>query len=131
MKFPIAIEQGDSRHIWGVVVPDLPGCFSGSNQGIDQAIDNAKEAIEMWIETTLDMDQAVPQPSLISKLHKRKEYIGWIWAMVEIDPALMFDEVERVTISLPKRVLARLDSKAKKYGESRSGLIAHLALTIE
>ena len=131
MKFPIAIEPGNSRQTWGVVVPDLPGCFSASDHGIDQAIDNAKEAIELWIETALDMDQVIPQPSLISELQKRKEYKGWIWAMVEIDPALMSDEVERVNITLPKRVLARLDSKAKKYGETRSGLIAHLALTVE
>ena len=131
MKFPIAIEPGNSRQTWGVVVPDLPGCFSASDNGIDQAIDNAKEAIELWIETALDMDQVIPQPSLISELQKRKEYKGWIWAMVEIDPALMSDEVERVNITLPKRVLARLDSKAKKYGETRSGLIAHLALTVE
>ena len=131
MKFPIAIEPGNSRQTWGVVVPDLPGCFSASDHGIDQAIDNAKEAIELWIETALDMDQVIPQPSLISELQKRKEYKGWIWAMVEIDPALMSDEVERVNITLPKRVLARLDSKAKKYGETRSGLIAHLALTVD
>ena len=131
MKFPIAIEPGNSRQTWGVVVPDLPGCFSASDHGIDQAIDNAKEAIELWIETALDMDQVIPQPSLVSELQKRKEYKGWIWAMVEIDPALMSDEVERVNITLPKRVLARLDSKAKKYGETRSGLIAHLALTVE
>ena len=131
MKFPIAIEPGNSRQTWGVVVPDLPGCFSASDHGIDQAIDNAKEAIELWIETALDMDQVIPQPSLVSELQKRKEYKGWIWAMVEIDPALMSDEVERVNITLPKRVLARLDSKAKKYGKTRSGLIAHLALTVE
>ena len=131
MKFPIAIEPGNAQQTWGVVVPDLPGCFSASDLGIDQAIDNAKEAIELWIETALDMDQVIPQPSLISELQKRKEYKGWIWSMVEIDPALMSDEVERVNITLPKRVLARLDSKAKKYGETRSGLIAHLALTVE
>ena len=113
------------------MVPDLPGCFSASDQGIDQAIDNAKESIELWIETALDMDQIIPKPSTITQLQKRKEYKGWIWAMVEIDPALMSDEVERVNITLPKRVLARLDSKARKYGETRSGLIAHLALTVE
>ena len=131
MKFPIAIEPGNSRQTWGVVVPDLPGCFSASDHGIDQAMDNAKEAIELWIETALDMDQVIPQPSLVSELQKRKEYKGWIWAMVEINPALMSDEVERVNITLPKRVLARLDSKAKKYGETRSGLIAHMALQVE
>ncbi len=131
MKFPIAIEPATAIQTWGVVVPDLPGCFSASDIGIDEAIDNAKESIELWIETALDMDQVIPKPSSITQLQKRKEYKGWIWAMVEINPALMSDEVERVNITLPKRVLARLDSKAKKYGETRSGLIAHLALTVD
>ena len=131
MKFPIAIEPGTAIQTWGVVVPDLPGCFSASDKGIDEAIDNAKEAIELWIETALDMDQVIPKPSPITELQKLKAFKGWIWAMVEINPALMSDEVERVNITLPKRVLARLDSKAKKYGETRSGLIAHMALHVE
>ena len=32
---------------WGVVVPDLPGCFLAANEGIDQAIENAKVAIAL------------------------------------------------------------------------------------
>ena len=31
MKFPIAIEPGDNSHAYGVVVPDLPGCFSAGD----------------------------------------------------------------------------------------------------
>jgi metal-responsive CopG/Arc/MetJ family transcriptional regulator len=49
--------------------------------------------------------------------------------VASIDPALLSDEIERVNISLPKRVLARLDAKAKAYGESRSGYIAQLAIS--
>ena len=26
MRYPIAIETGDAKHSFGVVVPDLPGC---------------------------------------------------------------------------------------------------------
>ena len=130
MKFPIAIEPGHSTQAWGVVVPDLPGCFSASDEGIDEAIDNAKEAIELWIETALDMNQAIPKPSNITQLQKQKEFKGWICAMVDIDPALLSDEVERVNITLPKRILARLDSKALQYGKTRSGLIADLALRV-
>ena len=130
MKFPIVIEPGHSTQAWGVVVPDLPGCFSASDKGIDEAIDNAKEAIEMWIETALDMNLAIPKPSNITQLQKQKEFKGWIWAMVDIDPALLSDEVERVNITLPKRILARLDSKALQYGKTRSGLIADLALRV-
>ena len=44
------------------------------------------------------------------------------------NPALLSDDIERINITLPKRVLARLDAKAKKAGENRSAFIAHLAL---
>jgi hypothetical protein len=43
MKYPIAIESGYANHAYGVVVPDLPGCFSAGDT-LDEAIDNAKEA---------------------------------------------------------------------------------------
>jgi hypothetical protein len=61
-------------------------------------------------------------------LQKKKEFKGWTWALVEIDPAFLSDEIERINITLPKRVLARLDAKAKLAGENRSAFIAHLAL---
>ena len=128
MRYPIAIEPGNETKAWGVVVPDLPGCFSAAESGIDEAIDNAKEAIELWIEAALDTGQEVPGPSTISALQKKREFKGWVWAIVEIDPTLMSDEIERVNITLPRRVLARLDSKARQHGETRSGFIAHLAI---
>ncbi len=128
MKYPIAIESGDDKTAWGVAVPDLPGCFSAADSGIDEAIDNAKEAIELWIETALDQGSTVPKPSTITSLQNNPEFKNWIWAIVEIDPALLSDDIERVNISLPKRILARLDSKAKSAGETRSGYIAHMAL---
>lgn len=128
MKYPIAIEIGSPKKSWGVAVPDLPGCFSAADSGIDEAIENAKEAIELWIEVALEKGMEVPKPSLITDLQKKKEFKGWIWAVAEIDPALLSDEIERINITLPKRVLSRLDAKAKKAGETRSGFIAHLAL---
>jgi predicted RNase H-like HicB family nuclease len=128
MKYPIAIEMGGPKKSWGVVVPDLPGCFSAADSGIDEAIENAKEAIELWIEVVLDKEMEIPRPSMITDLQKKKEYKGWIWAVAEVDPALLSDEIERINITLPKRVLSRLDAKAKKAGETRSGFIAHLAL---
>ena len=128
MKYPIAIEMGGPKKTWGVVVPDLPGCFSAADSGIDEAIENAKEAIELWIEVALDQGMEIPRPSRITDLQKKKEYKGWIWAVAEVDPALLSDEIERINITLPKRVLSRLDAKAKKAGETRSGFIAHLAL---
>ena len=128
MKYPIAIEPGDDSSSWGVVVPDLPGCFSASDDGLDDAIEQAKIAIELWIEVAIDEGQVIPRPTPIDMHRKNKQFKGWVWAIVEIDPALLSDDIERVNISLPKKVLARLDAKARSIGETRSGYIAHLAL---
>jgi predicted RNase H-like HicB family nuclease len=128
MKYPIAIEPGSDTQAWGVVVPDLPGCFSAADEGIDAAIENAKEAISAWIESAIDNGDAIPGPGNITKLQSNPEYKGWIWAIVEVDPALIDDTTERINITLPRRILARIDAKAREAGESRSGYIAHMAL---
>ena len=127
MRYPIAIEPGDDTHAWGVVAPDLPGCFSAGDT-LDEAIANASEAIKLWIETVLDDGGDIPKPGSVSVHRENPEFAGWIWALVEVDPALLEDQTERVNITLPRRVLARLDAKARAAGESRSGFIAHLAL---
>ena len=59
MKFPIAIEPGDETTAFGVVVPDLPGCFSAGDT-LEAAYANAAEAIELWIETALDTGKPFP-----------------------------------------------------------------------
>ena len=48
--------------------------------------------------------------------------------MLTLDPALLDDTIERVNITLPRRVLRRLDARAQAAGQSRSGFIAQLAL---
>ena len=127
MKYPIAMEPGDADHAFGVVVPDLPGCFSAGGT-LDEAIDNAKEAIELWLETVIDDGGAVPDARPIAEHQAKPEFAGWIWAVVSVDLATLSDKAERVNITLPARVLRRIDAAAKAAGESRSGVIAHLAL---
>jgi len=127
MRYPVAIEIGDTKHSYGVIVPDLQGCYS-AGEDMDEALENAKEAITMHIDGLLDDNETVPMPSSIEKYRKNKEYKDFIWALVEIDPAILDDKVERINITLPKRVLTRLDARAKAAGESRSGYIAKLAV---
>lgn len=127
MRYPIAIEPGDEHHAFGVVVPDLPGCFSAGDS-LDEAIDNAREAIELWLETVIDDGGTVPEPRSITEHQANPEFSGWIWAVVAVDLAELSDKAERVNITLPARVLRRIDLAAKAAGESRSGFIAHMAL---
>jgi len=130
MKYPIAIEPGDDAHAFGVVVPDLPGCFSAGDT-LDEAIDNAREAIELWLEVVIDDGGAVPEPASFAAHQAKPDYAGWVWAVVEVDLSALSDKAERVNITLPARVLRRIDAAAKAAGESRSGYIARRALAAD
>ena len=128
MRYPLAIEPGTDVTAWGVVVPDLPGCFSAGDT-MEEALIQAEEAVTVWIETILDAGQAIPQPSAIDALRAaHPEFEGWLWGLVKIDPAMLDNTLERVNISLPRRVLHRLDARARKAGETRSGFIARMAI---
>jgi metal-responsive CopG/Arc/MetJ family transcriptional regulator len=48
--------------------------------------------------------------------------------VANVDPAVPGNTLERVNISLPRRVLHRLDALARANGETRSGFIARMAL---
>ena len=127
MNYVIAIEPGDRRHAFGVVVPDLPGCFSAGDT-LDDALVNAREAIELWLETVIDDGQPVPQPQALSVHQANADFAGWVWAVVSVDLASLSDKAERINITLPARVLRRIDQAAKAAGETRSGYIARRAL---
>jgi predicted RNase H-like HicB family nuclease len=127
VKYPIAIEPGDDTHAFGVVVPDLPGCFSAGDT-LEEAIDNSKEAIVLWMETVVEDGLPVPEPSSMARLTADPEFSGWLWAVVEIDAAILDSKSERVNISVPRRVLAMIDRYVLNHGGTRSGFLANAAL---
>ena len=59
-EYPIVLEvEEDGRY--SVSAPDLPGCFSwGATR--KEAIENIREAIELWIESAKASGEAVPSP---------------------------------------------------------------------
>jgi len=127
MRYPIAIEIGSDDTAYGVVIPDLPGCFSAGDT-LDEALANAEQAAIAWIEATLDAGAPVPPPSSLETIRSNPHYGNWSFGVVNINPAALDTTSERVNIILPRRVLLRLDASAKAHGETRSGYIAHLAM---
>ena len=127
MRYPIVIERGDDAHAFGVVVPDLPGCFSAGDT-LEEAFDMAKEAVEGWLEVCLDDGAEIPKPSSLEAFSNLSDYQGWILGTVDVDMSKLSDKAERVNITLPQRVLRRLDALANKAGDTRSGYIARMVL---
>jgi predicted RNase H-like HicB family nuclease len=127
MKYPIAIEAGDDATAYGVVVPDLPGCFSAGDT-LEEAIANAPEAIALWMEEAIERGEVAPAPKPIETHRKNKDFKGWIWAVADVDLSRVADKAERINVTLPSRLLARVDAHARAHGESRSGFLARAAM---
>lgn len=127
MQFPIVIHK-DPESVYGVIVPDIPGCHSWG-ETIDDAIRNAKEAIVTHLETMLELGQMPDiSASSIEELRKKKEYKGAMWGLVDVDLSELDKTPERVNISLPRFVLHRIDEYVKKQHETRSGFLARAAI---
>lgn len=59
MRYPVMIEAGTDTAAWGVVVPDLPGCFSAADT-LDEAMTAVEEAAAAWIDSALDAGKVIP-----------------------------------------------------------------------
>jgi predicted RNase H-like HicB family nuclease len=127
MRYVVAVEKGNKKHSYGVVVPDLPGCFSAGDS-LDEALSNSKEAILLHLEGLMDERLEVPAPKSIEAHQKSRAYQGWIWAVVEVDMTELDDKTERINITLPRKVLRVIDAAAKRNGESRSGYLARVGI---
>ncbi|MDR2189611.1 MAG: type II toxin-antitoxin system HicB family antitoxin [Azonexus sp.] len=126
MKFVIAIEPGDSQYAFGVSVPDLPGCFSAGDT-LDEAIDKAREAIDAFCAALIEDGGDLPAPRPLSEHQADPDFAGWIWAVVEVPIERYFGPAEKVNITLPRLLLAKIDEYARQHGESRSGFLAEAA----
>ena len=126
MKFIIAIEPGTESTAWGVAVPDLPGCFSAGDT-LDEAMDNAREAIDLHVETLIQDGLDVPAARPLSVLQADAEYAGWVWAVVDVPVEKYLGPAEKINITVPRLVLARIDDYAKAHGMSRSGFLVEAA----
>lgn len=127
MRYPIMIEEGTQDQAYGVAVPDLPGCFSAGDT-LDEAMDAAKEAVAAWVDTALDAGQAIPEPSSLETVRQMPEYQGWTVGVIEVDPTVFDDTIERVNVTLPRRVLRRLDELAASRQQSRGAFISSLTM---
>ena len=60
MKYRVLIEQ-DEDGVFVAEVPSLPGCIS-QGETREQAVENIKEAIALYLESLAAHDEPVPPP---------------------------------------------------------------------
>ena len=128
MLYPIAIEPGDEKHAYGVIVPDVPGCFSAGDT-LEEAFLNAREAITFHIEGMIEDGEEIPRPTELENHRKNKELKGFILALVDVDLTHLMGKSEKINVTLTSLLIKRIDEYVAHNPEykNRSNFLAKLA----
>ncbi len=125
MNYPIVIHK-DKSSDYGVIVPDLPGCFSAGST-TDEALAMAKEAIELHLEGLIEEGLPVPPPGRMEDHKDKPEYRGGVWAVISVDPSTLRLKAKRINVSIPERVLDAIDRTARAERQTRSAFLVKAA----
>ena len=130
MYYPIVIHQ-ENDSCYGVIVPDIKGCFSAGDS-LEEAIEQAKEAMDFHLESLAEAGEEIPSAKDISFHQGNNEYDGGTWALVKIDLSSYLGKAQRLNISLPSRLIAKIDAMVKESSEykDRSKFLAEAALRV-
>lgn len=125
MLYPIAVEKGSDVEAYGVIVPDIKGCFSAGDT-FEEALSNVKEAIAGHLEILAEDGEEIPLASEVSKYLNDDEFKGFIWAVVDVDVSRYLGKAEKINVTLPSRLIRLIDDKVgkDKQFKSRSAFLA-------
>lgn len=98
IRYQALIEKDGSTY--SVSFPDLPGCFS-SGDTRDDAAENAREALSLYLEEARDPKWDVPKP----KARKSRRYV-WVHPFVDVAIPLMIRQA-RLSRGLTQKKLAK------------------------
>ena len=125
MLFPVFLFK-DKGSDYGVTVPGLPGCYS-AGRTMDEAIANAKEAIELHLEGLTEDGEVIPEQNRVDS-YKKEIRANGIAALVEVDTdPYEARQSERVNVTFPRPLLLKIDKASEKLGMTRSGLLQKAA----
>lgn len=125
MRYPIVLHTDDGAR-YGVTVPDLVGCFSAGDT-LEEAMASAQEAIELHLEGLIEEGHEPPSPGAVAAYQASPDYVGGIWALVDVDLSRFEGKAEKINITIPARLLHRIDAAAKLRHLSRSAFLAMAA----
>jgi len=130
VKYPLVLHTDNGRD-FGVTVPDLPGCFSAGNS-VEEAIENAREAILCHAEGMILDNETVPLPSEIVDLSRFNPDVGTaLIAYADVDIEAIRGPVKRINITIRQANLEVIDMRAKARRMNRSEYLAYAGTHFE
>ena len=111
LRYPLILHKEGGT--WGYFSPEFGG---GGAATITDAIDQATRMIEGAIADLYEADQPIPEPSSLETLDLQG-------GNLLIVPAVVSNAAERISLTLPKSLIARIDGVTN----NRSAFFAELA----
>ena len=131
MTFYLGVVDPAADGTWGVVFPDLPGCYSAGDD-MDDLFANSIEAVRLWAEDACARG-GIPPARDTSALMADPEVKGLVMAagpagcLIQVPLLVDGGRSVRATISLDANLLETIDEAAKRHGLTRSTFLASAA----
>jgi predicted RNase H-like HicB family nuclease len=111
--------------VWGVRIPDLPGCHGGG-ESPEEAIADATSAVREWAEARLAKRLPLPVANTVAQLLGQLDSAAGESAVM-IPVLIDSGRPVRANLSLDAGLLAAIDEEAGRRGLTRSAFIASAA----
>jgi predicted RNase H-like HicB family nuclease len=122
MKTYFALVHHEPGMAYGVTFPDLPGCFSASDD-VEGLIGNACEALALWFE---DAEEVAPSSAAdLASRHAGELSAGAF--LIAVPRVTTAGKLARVNISLDRGMLDAIDTAATARRLTRSAFLAEAA----
>jgi predicted RNase H-like HicB family nuclease len=137
-KYYIAAFVPEREGNFSVYFPDIPGAVTGGYT-LEECAEYGADILEDILQELAAVKKPVPEPSSLenvrTKMAAMRKESGLplpVETLYQLFPAPSLDFVPvKITVSLPRAILEEADRKARQYGFTRSGLLAHAVQLME
>jgi len=116
----VAVFNKEKRGI-SVTFPDFPGCTT-FGEDMDEAVDQAHEALALYIEFFLEENKTLPEPSekkkIAASIDKNNAKV------INVDVVGNGEDFEEVEVTLHTRLLGRIEKYCREHGVSPADFIS-------
>ena len=125
----VGILDGKAK-VWGVRIPDLPGCHGGGESpeaAVADAISAAREYASHLVTSGRDLPRARPLTEILKEKEERPDTKAGESAVM-IPLVLDKGRSVRANLSIDAGLLEAIDAEAERRGLTRSSFLASAAL---
>ena len=124
MAYYPALIRKEAASDFGVEFPDFPGCVAAGGT-LDEAVAEARNALEFHVEGMVAERQAIPAPTPLEEAMESADARGAAAILVPLRHSK--GRAQRVNVTFDEFLLEEIDAEAARRGMTRSAFLADAA----